>query len=96
MADFLLLMHNDVERQTTNWDSYLAALRKGGNLQGGSAIGGGVCLRKSGNAAPMTQSVGGYIHIEADDLDHAKRLVAGNPVFEAGGTVEIRELPRTD
>jgi hypothetical protein len=31
----------------------------------------------------------------AADLDQAKALVAGNPVFEAGGTVEIRELPET-
>jgi hypothetical protein len=37
----------------------------------------------------------GYIRISAGDLDEARGLLAGNPVFEAGGTVEIRELPRT-
>jgi hypothetical protein len=35
----------------------------------------------------------GYIRVRADNLDEAKSLLAGNPVFEAGGTVEIRELP---
>ncbi len=40
--------------------------------------------------------ISGFIRIEADDLEHATRLLAGIPVYEAGGTVEIRELPRDD
>jgi len=34
--------------------------------------------------------------VTADSLEAAKSLLLGNPVFEAGGTIEIRELPRTD
>ena len=44
----------------------------------------------------MTTQLAGYIRVTADSLDQAKTLLAGNPVYEAGGTVEIRELPRTD
>jgi len=33
--------------------------------------------------------------VNAASLDQAKSLLIGNPVFEAGGTVEIRELPPT-
>ncbi len=44
----------------------------------------------------LTVHLAGYIRVNADDLDHAKSMLAGNPHFEAGGTVEIRELPRTD
>jgi len=29
-------------------------------------------------------------------LAHAKVFLAGNPIYEAGGTVEIRELPRDE
>jgi hypothetical protein len=32
--------------------------------------------------------------VTANSLEEAKRLVIGNPVFECGGTVEVRELPR--
>jgi hypothetical protein len=32
--------------------------------------------------------------VEATDFDDARTLIAGNPVYEAGGTIEIRELPR--
>lgn len=44
----------------------------------------------------MTAHLTGYIRVSADSMDQAKSLLAGNPHFEAGGTVEIRELPRTD
>jgi hypothetical protein len=30
----------------------------------------------------------------AADLDEAKSLLTGNPHFDAGGMVEVRELPR--
>jgi hypothetical protein len=43
---------------------------------------------------PITTHLSGYVRIKAISLDHARDLVNGNPVFEAGGTVEIRELPR--
>jgi hypothetical protein len=38
----------------------------------------------------------GYVRVNANNLDHAKSLLVENPHFEAGGTVEIRELPQTD
>jgi len=63
-------------------------------FEGGSAIGGGVCERKHGAAPPITAHLTGYIRVKAKDLAEARTLLAGNPVFETGGTVEIRELPR--
>ena len=54
------------------------------------------CIRKTDKAPSLTAHLAGYIRVNADDLNHAKSMLAGNPHFEAGGTVEIRELPRTD
>ncbi len=56
-------------------------------------MGGGLCVRKSGPAPAMTSHLSGFIRIRADSLDHARALLAGNPAYEQGGTVEIRELP---
>ena len=70
-------------------------LRAAGAFQGGSAIGGGVCASKRGSPA-LTTHLCGYIRVKAADLAEARELVNGNPVFEAGGTVEIRELPKDD
>ena len=78
------------------WASYIRGLQQRGCFQGGSAIGDGACLRKSGAPASLSAHLAGFIRVSAQGLEQAKSLLSGNPVFEAGGTVEIRELPRTD
>ena len=96
MPDYILLMHDDSDADDSAWAPYLQRLQQGGFFQGGSAIGQGVCLRKSGEPAPVTAHLAGFIRVSAGSLDQAKSLLVGNPVLEAGGTVEIRELPSTD
>jgi hypothetical protein len=98
--DYLLLMHDDLPAGATEggdeaWGRYLAWLRERGGFGGGSAIGGGVCMAKGRAPAPLAAHLTGFLRIQAASLDEARALVAGNPVYEAGGTVEIRELPRS-
>jgi hypothetical protein len=96
MKDFILFMHANagVEAAPDKWPSYFAKLRSVGAFEGGSAIGGGETLRKDGTVAPTTDHLAGFILLQAESLTEAKALIAGNPVFESGGSVEIRELPR--
>lgn len=96
MADFIFLMHRDAPGPEDDeaWGAYLGSLKSEGVFQGGSGVGGGVCLRKTAAPAPVSAHIGGYLRVEADDQEHAIRLLTGNPTYEAGGTVEIRELPR--
>jgi hypothetical protein len=96
MPDYMFFMHDDVRDGENDWEPYLTKLKANGSFEGGSAIGNGVCVRKSGEVPSLTAHLTGYIRVTADDLDHARSLLAGNPHFEAGGTVEIRALPRTD
>jgi hypothetical protein len=77
------------------WGLYLARLRSTGRFDSGSAIGGGQCLRKGQASQPSARGLGGFIRVRAASLEDAERFLAGNPFFEAGGTVEIRELPQT-
>ncbi len=93
LRDYLLLMHAGTEVSPDAWPPYLTVLRASGCFQGGSAIGEGVCLRRHGAAPEPTRHLVGYIKIRAADLAHATELLVGNPVYEAGGVVEIRELP---
>lgn len=99
MADFILFMHDDVpegqRRSDGEWEAYFARLRDAGAFQGGSSIGNGICESKASPPSALTRHISGYIRISAESLESARKLVAGNPVYEAGGTVEIRELPRT-
>jgi hypothetical protein len=99
MNDYILFMHDDpndgkVDRGD-EWACWFAKLRQAGVFQGGSAIGGGICVSKAGTAPDITPRLSGYVRVRAESLDRARGLVPGNPVYEAGGTIEIRELPRT-
>jgi hypothetical protein len=98
MTDYILFMHADASSdhgdRSQQWAAYFTKLREAGAFQGGSAIGDGICTSKSNAPPPITAHLAGYIRIRATDLDHARQLLTGNPAYEAGGTVEIRELPR--
>jgi hypothetical protein len=97
-VDYLFFMHDDVVLGSEAigddaWELYIAKLQQGGHFSGGSAIGGGITINKSGAGSKrITRQLTGYLRINADNVEQAKALVVGNPVFEAGGTVEIREL----
>ena len=100
MREYIFFMHSDVPEQEgaggnpATWEQYFAALRSAGRFQGGSSIGAGECVSKGRPPGQITSHLSGYIRVQARDLDDARALLQGNPVFEAGGTVEIRELPR--
>jgi hypothetical protein len=93
MTDYLLLMHVGTKPGADAWGPYIAKLREAGCFQGGSSMGEGVCVSRSGSAPDITRHLAGYLKIRATDLDHARTLLAGNPVYELGGVVEIRALP---
>lgn len=100
MGGYMYLMHNDELPQATggagfSWDDYFEKLKALGCFRGGSAIGDGKCVRRQSDPPGIYDAIVGYIVVEAKNLADAEAMLAGNPVFEAGGTVEIRELPQT-
>jgi hypothetical protein len=96
MLDYILLMHNDAVTQITPemWPPYLSFLKRKGIFEGGSAIGAGEVFREKWAPGDLSAHIGGYLRIQAESLADARELLAGNPVYQCGGTVEIRELPR--
>lgn len=99
MADFMYLMHNDETSSVTDgssdgWSEYIGKLRSDGCFRGGSELGQGKYVRKQLEAPEIHDRLIGYIRIEAANLAEAEAKLEGDPVYEAGGTVEIRELPR--
>jgi hypothetical protein len=101
MKDFILFMYNDcVDRAMANddekWNSYFSTLRASGRFDGGSSIGSGTKYRKNHPDLPSERGMNGFIRIRAEGDVEASSFLAVNPVYEAGGTVEIRELPRED
>ncbi|OPZ13880.1 MAG: hypothetical protein BWZ07_00211 [Alphaproteobacteria bacterium ADurb.BinA280] len=99
MNDYILLMHNDATdsaaaNDSAAWDIYFAHLQNCGRFEGGSAIGNGLAFRKVGQPGASGEHLSGYLRVRADSLQEAQSFLSGNPVYEAGGTVEVRELPR--
>lgn len=98
MKDYILLMHSDApdtERAENAelWERYLGLLHASGSFDGGSAVGAGARFRKGRDACAVDSGISGYLRVRARDLEDASSFLSGNPVFEAGGTVEVRELP---
>lgn len=101
MKDFILFMYDDAIDTTRagddrKWEAYFSSLHASGQFDGGSSIGRGARFRKNRPEIPSEDGMTGFVRIRADDLDGAKAFLSGNPIFEAGGTVEIRELPRDE
>ena len=101
MKDFILFMYDDAPdlvaaSDSESWRSYFSTLHASGQFDGGSSIGSGKRFRKNCPDADSGMSMSGFIRVRAADLAHAKVFLAGNPIYEAGGTVEIRELPRDE
>jgi hypothetical protein len=94
--DYRLLMHDDAARDGSaeQWDRYFEMLGQSGSFAGGSSIGKGVACRMTKPAGPIAGHLNGFIRVRAASLDDARRFLGGNPVYENGGTVEIRELPK--
>ncbi|MBB3860376.1 hypothetical protein GGQ88_001642 [Novosphingobium hassiacum] len=96
MADFILLMRGDATQPEDAglWDAYFTRLHASGAFDGGSSIGDGKRFRKGAAASTELTPLAGYIRLHVADLAEAETFLTGNPVYESGGSVEIRELPR--
>lgn len=97
MNDYLFLTHRLPQGSSAPsgaWAPYLDRLRRTGHFSGGSAIGGGLSVSRSGVTSDTTSHLTGYIRISAHSIEDACKLLEGHPVIDAGGTIEVRELPR--
>ncbi|REE05791.1 YciI family protein [Marinoscillum furvescens] len=59
--------------------------------ESGKVVADGGNLITDGPFTEGKEIVGGYVLVEANDLDHAVELSKECPIFEFGGTVEVRE-----
>lgn len=101
MNEYILLMHDDVQdpaiaNDDARWRDYIAQLQSSGQFDGGSSIGSGTAFKQQHADRPGPTAINGYILVRAENIEAARRFLSGNPNYEAGGTVEIRELPHGD
>ena len=93
------------ERQAhmQKWFQWMQNLSQTGNFVGGDPLTGkGKQLSGSKKVltdGPFTEAkecVGGYVIVNANDIDHAVEMAKGCPIFENEGHLEVRPIAKRD
>lgn len=92
LSEFVMIMkgRNLGTNASAGWESYIEILIGTGKFRGGSAFGNGRCLSLGSSVAECLAT--GFMRFEADSIEEIETLVEENPVYKAGGEVEIHEL----
>jgi hypothetical protein len=93
------LTPDEMQRNMQKWGAWIEALSKEGRMRAGDPLepSGKVVTGKSktvtdGVFAEAKDVVGGYLIVAARDIAHATELSRGCPIFESGGSVEVRGI----
>ena len=89
-----------MQQQMQKWMTWLKALSDKGHVKdpghplerSGKVVKGASRTVTDGPFAEAKDLIGGYTLIEAKDIGQAVDLSAGCPIFEAGGSVEVRPV----
>ena len=88
-----------MEQTMKKWMGWMDNLKKDGHLKGGERLNGtGKVVRgktKSVTDGPYVEakdSIGGYLLVQASDLDEAMELSKACPILEGEGSVEVRPI----
>jgi hypothetical protein len=107
MADYLYLFRGGdplpspeaMQAHMQKWMAWMKELSAKGHFKGGEPLEtSGKVLRgrnKSVTDGPYAEAkdvVGGYLVVQAKDLDAATELSRGCPIFETNGSVEVRQI----
>lgn len=80
------------------WDEWLGGIAAQDKLGGTDALGlQGKIVKADGSVTDgpyvaLKEMVGGYTIVKAADIDEAVKLAEGCPMFDMGGTVEVRDV----
>ncbi len=88
-----------MQAELQKWNHWIGSIAAQGRLAGteallptGKTLTGSQRVVTDGPYTEGKEIVGGYLFVQAADLDEAARLAEGCPVFEHEGSVEIRPI----
>tara|TARA_R110002072_G_scaffold256513_2_gene415353 strand:- start:1978 stop:2319 length:342 start_codon:yes stop_codon:yes gene_type:complete len=89
----------EMQEHMQKWGNWMQGLAEKGSLVDGLPLAKeGKVLSKDGNTAtdgPFAEGaeiVGGYLIVNAENMEQASEIAKGCPIFEHEGTVEVREI----
>ena len=89
----------EMQENMNRWMNWLGSLGAQGKLvdRGNSLHRGGKVVKQNtmvtdGPYTEIKESVGGYSIVKAESIEDAAKLAEGCPIFNTGGSVEVREI----
>lgn len=76
------------------WDRFFAAASDAGVFRGGSELGERHAVGTNG-VPDSTNTIDGFMRFDTDDLKQLLTLLESHPCIRHGGTIELREMPRS-
>ena len=107
MSEYVYLFRNGdkispevMQKQMGHWVAWMKELGEKGVLKNpgaplersGKLVSGSKKTVTDGLFAEAKDVIGGYMIVEAKDVDHAVELSMGCPIFNVGGGVEVRPM----
>ena len=87
MPEYVMLMK--VSAASGDWDDYIEKLVSSVKFRGGSSLGNGVSVAEG--KVDCRCEVTGYMRFSAECSEEVKEFITGNPLYEAGGSIELLE-----
>jgi D-arabinose 1-dehydrogenase-like Zn-dependent alcohol dehydrogenase len=96
MTQYILLIQGNAKSKSTteDWDQFFTAARQSGSFEGGSAIGKRAVLGDT-QSAKSSEHIVGYMRFDSEDKQKLLDLLKRHPVVMHGGSVELREMPKS-
>lgn len=85
------------------WMQWMGKLQQDGTMQGGEPlqpggknVAGSKKVVTDGPFAEAKEMIGGYLLINANDINHAVEISKGCPIFDVDGSVEVRPIQKME
>lgn len=111
MTDYLFLFRGgdmnlspeEMQKHLQKWGTWIKGIADQGKFKGGDPLGKGAKVIEGkkkivtdGPYAESKEMVGGYLLIQANDLNEATEMAKGCPTYEIDGSTEVREVHHMD
>ena len=93
---YIALIHKNADTRPTSaeWEHFIEVAVKTGLFRGGSEIGSRQTIGTKA-VGDTSQTVGGYMRFDSEDLDSLLELLDQHPVVKHGGTLELFTMPKS-
>jgi len=88
-----------IQEGLKQWQDWIGGIAAQGKFVGTNELGkearlmrGGEVVSSDGPYAELKEIIGGYMTVKAENFDEAVEMAKGCPMFDFGGTVEIRDF----